>query len=106
MRDKVIRQPKKKPTEKECYAELARAVRIYCYQAVVHEEIGFFRRWVGDVLKQLEEYTPAPGKADRYAAYEELKFQAYNFVNGGEDMPEELFGRRIGMRRALEKAEG
>lgn len=35
MRDKVIRQPKKKPTEKECYAELARAVRIYCYQAVV-----------------------------------------------------------------------
>lgn len=41
MRDKVIRQPKKKPTEKECYAELARAVRIYCYQAVVHEEIGF-----------------------------------------------------------------
>lgn len=28
MRDKVIRQPKKKPTEKECYAELARAVRL------------------------------------------------------------------------------
>lgn len=106
MRDKVIRQRKKKPTEKECYAELVRAVRIYCYQAVVHEEIGFFRRWVGNILKQLEEYTPAPGKADRYAAYEGLKCQAYNFVNGGEDMPEELFVRRIGMRRALEKAEG
>lgn len=106
MRDKVIRQPKKKPTERECYAELARAVRIYCYQAIVREELGFFRFWLGNILKQLEEYTPAPGKQNRYAAYEDLKIQAYIFVNGGEDMPEELFVRRIGMRRALEKAEG
>lgn len=51
MRDKVIRQRKKKPTEKECYAELARAVRIYCYQAIVREELGFFRFWLGNIQR-------------------------------------------------------
>ena len=41
---KEIAMPKSKAlTEKECYEELARIIKIYCYQAVVREEIDFFR---------------------------------------------------------------
>lgn len=44
---KEIVMPKSKAlTEKECYEELVRIVKIYCYQAVVRDEIDFFRWWV------------------------------------------------------------
>lgn len=44
---KEILKPKSKAlTEKDCYEELARIIKIYCYQAVVREEIEFFRWWV------------------------------------------------------------
>lgn len=40
---KEILKPKSKAlTEKDCYEELARIIKIYCYQAVVREEIEFF----------------------------------------------------------------
>lgn len=105
MRDKVIRQRKKKPTEKECYAELARAVRIYCYQAVVHEEIGFFRRWVGDVLKQLEEYTPAPEEPGKYPAYKELLRKTGEFVREPAEDPSRVMIQRAELKAVLENAE-
>lgn len=40
---KEILKPKNKAlTEKDCYEELARIIKIYCYQAVMREEIEFF----------------------------------------------------------------
>lgn len=42
--ENIVLSPKQKePTEKECYEELVRIVKIYCYQVVVREEIDFFR---------------------------------------------------------------
>lgn len=41
--ENIVLSPKQKElTEKECYEELVRIVKIYCYQAVVREEIDFF----------------------------------------------------------------
>ena len=55
---KEIAMPKSKAlTEKECYEELVRIVKIYCYQAVVREEIDFFRWWLKNVLTRLSEYA-------------------------------------------------
>ena len=61
---KEILKPKNKAlTEKDCYEELARIIKIYCYQAVMREEIEFFRWWVKNVLTQLSEYAPSTGGA-------------------------------------------
>ena len=38
----ILRPKSKTPTEKECYEELVKVIRIYCYQSVVREEIEFF----------------------------------------------------------------
>ena len=105
MRDKVIRQPKKKPTEKECYAELARAVRIYCYQAIVREDLGFFRFWLGNILKQLSEYAPAPEEPGKYPAYKELLRKASEFVREPAEDPSRVMIQRAELKAALENVE-
>ena len=60
-------------TEKECYEELVRIVKIYCYQAVVREEIDFFRWWLKNVLTRLSEYAATPDNTEKYPAYKELR---------------------------------
>lgn len=78
---KEILKPKSKAlTEKDCYEELARIIKIYCYQAVVREEIEFFRWWVKNVLTQLSEYAPSPEEPGKYPAYKELLRKASEFV--------------------------
>ena len=74
---KEILKPKSKAlTEKDCYEELTRIIKIYCYQAVVREEIDFFRWWVKNVLTQLSEYASSPDEPEKYPAYKELRRKA------------------------------
>ena len=103
---KEILKPKSKAlTEKDCYEELARIVKIYCYQAVVREEIGFFRWWVKNVLTQLSEYASSPDEPEKYPAYKELRRKASEFVREPAEDPSRVMIQRTELKAALENAE-
>ena len=105
MQSKILMQPSKVLTEKDCYEELVRVVRIYCYQAVAWEETDFFRDWVKNILNQISEYSPAPDQPEKYPAYKELRRKAGEFVREPAESPARVMIRREEMREALEKAE-
>ena len=103
---KEILKPKSKaPTEKECYEELARALRIYCYQSVVKEEIDFFRKWLKNILTQLSEYASSPDVPEKYPAYKELRRKASEFVWELAEDPSRVMMQRAELKSALEDAE-
>ena len=103
---KEILKPKSKaPTEKECYEELARALRIYCYQSVVKEEIDFFRKWLKNILTQLSEYASSPDEPEKYPAYKELRRKASEFVWEPAEDPSRVMMQRAELKSALEGAE-
>ena len=103
---KEILKPKSKaPTEKECYEELARALRIYCYQSVVKEEIDFFRKWLKNILTQLSEYASSPDEPEKYPAYKELRRKASEFVWEPAEDPSRVMMQRAELKAALENAE-
>lgn len=103
---KEILKPKSKAlTEKDCYEELARIIKIYCYQAVVREEIEFFRWWVKNVLTQLSEYAPSPEEPGKYPAYKELLRKASEFVREPAEDPSRVMSQRTELKAALENAE-
>ncbi len=103
---KEILKPKSKaPTEKECYEELARALRIYCYQSVVKEEIDFFRKWLKNILTQLSEYASSPDEPEKYPAYKELRRKASEFVWELAEDPSRVMMQRAELKSALEDAE-
>ena len=103
---KEILKPKSKaPTEKECYEELARALRIYCYQSVVKEEIDFFRKWLKNILTQLSEYASSPDESEKYPAYKELRRKASEFVWEPAEDPSRVMMQRAELKSALEDAE-
>lgn len=101
---KEILKPKSKAlTEKDCYEELARIIKIYCYQAVVREEIEFFRWWVKNVLTQLSEYASSPDEPEKYPAYKELRRKASEFVREPAEDPSRVMIQRTELKAALEK---
>lgn len=103
---KEILKPKSKaPTEKECYEELARALRIYCYQSVVKEEIDFFRKWLKNILTQLSEHASSPDEPEKYPAYKELRRKASEFVWELAEDPSRVMMQRAELKSALEDAE-
>lgn len=103
---KEILKPKSKaPTEKECYEELARIIKIYCYQAVVREEIEFFRWWIKNVLTQISEYAATPDSSEKYPAYKELRRKASEFVREPAEDPSRVMSQRTELKAALENAE-
>lgn len=103
---KEILKPKSKaPTEKECYEELARIIKIYCYQAVVREEIEFFRWWIKNVLTQISEYAATPDSSEKYPAYKELRRKASEFVREPAEDPSRVMIQRTELKAALENAE-
>ena len=103
---KEILKPKSKAlTEKDCYEELARIIKIYCYQAVVREEIEFFRWWVKNVLTQLSEYASSPDEPEKYPAYKELRRKASEFVREPAEDPSRVMIQRTELKAALENAE-
>ena len=103
---KEILKPKNKAlTEKDCYEELARIIKIYCYQAVVREEIEFFRWWVKNVLTQLSEYASSPDEPEKYPAYKELRRKASEFVREPAEDPSRVMIQRTELKAALENAE-
>ena len=98
--------PKSKAlTEKECYEELARIIKIYCYQAVVREEIDFFRWWLKNVLTRLSGYAASPDEPDKYPAYKELRRKASEFVREPAEDPSRVMMQRAELKAALENAE-
>lgn len=103
---KEILKPKSKtPTEKDCYEELVRIVKIYCYQAVVRDEIDFFRWWLKNVLMRLSEYAASPDKSEKYPAYKELRRKASEFVYEAAEDPSRVMMQRAELKAALENAE-
>ena len=103
---KEILKPKSKAlTEKDCYEELTRIIKIYCYQAVVREEIDFFRWWVNNVLTQLSEYASSPDEPEKYPAYKELRRKASEFVREPAEDPSRVMIQRTELKAALENAE-
>ena len=103
---KEILKPKSKAlTEKDCYEELARIIKIYCYQAVVREEIGFFQKWLKNILTQLSEYAPSPEDPGKYPAYKELRRKASEFVREPAEDPSRVMMQRAELKSALEEAE-
>ena len=103
---KEILKPKSKAlTEKDCYEELARIIKIYCYQAVVREEIEFFRWWVKNVLAQLSGYASSPDEPEKYPAYKELRRKASEFVREPAEDPSRVMIQRAELKAALENAE-
>ena len=103
---KELLKPKSKAlTEKDCYEELARIIKIYCYQAVVREEIEFFRWWVKNVLTQLSEYASSPDEPEKYPAYKELLRKANEFVREPAEDPSRVMMQRAELKAALEDAE-
>ena len=103
---KEILKPKSKaPTEKECYEERARIIKIYCYQAVVREEIEFFRWWIKNVLTQISEYAATPDSSEKYPAYKELRRKASEFVREPAEDPSRVMIQRTELKAALENAE-
>ena len=106
MQSKILMPPKQKePTEKECYEELVRIVKIYCYQAVVQEEIDFFRWWLKNVLTRLSEYAATPDNTEKYSAYKELRRKASEFVYEAAEDPSRVMMQRAELKAALESAE-
>lgn len=104
-RMKEILKPKSKAlTEKDCYEELARIIKIYCYQAVVREEIEFFRWWVKNVLTQLSEYASSPDEPGKYPAYKELLRKANEFIREPAEDPSRVMMQRAELKAALENA--
>lgn len=103
---KEILKPKSKTlTEKECYEELVRIVKIYCYQAVVREEIDFFRWWLKNVLTRLSEYASLRDNTEKYLAYKELRRKASEFVREPTEDPSRVMIQRAELKAALECAE-
>lgn len=103
---KEILKPKSKAlTEKDCYEELARIIKIYCYQAVVREEIEFFRWWIKNVLAQLSGYASSPDEPGKYPAYKELLRKANEFVREPAEEPSRVMMQRAELKAALENAE-
>ena len=103
---KEIAMPKSKAlTEKECYEELARIIKIYCYQAVVREEIDFFRWWLKNVLTRLSGYAASPDEPEKYPAYKELRRKASEFVREPAEDPSRVMMQRAELKAALENAE-
>ena len=103
---KEILKPKSKAlTEKDCYEELTRIIKIYCYQTVVREEIDFFRWWVKNVLTQLSEYASSPDEPEKYPAYKELRRKASEFVREPAEDPSRVMSQRTELKAALENAE-
>ena len=103
---KEILKPKRKAlTEKDCYEELARIIKIYCYQAVVREEIEFFRWWIKNVLTQISEYAATPDSSEKYPAYKELRRKASEFVREPAEDPSRVMSQRTELKAALENAE-
>ena len=104
--ENIVLSPKQKElTEKECYEELARIIKIYCYQAVVREEIDFFRWWVKNVLTRLSEYAVSPDNPEKYPAYKELRRKASEFVRELAEEPSRVMMQRAELKAALESAE-
>ena len=101
----ILRPKSKTPTEKECYEELVKVIRIYCYQAVVREEIEFFRWWVKNILTQLSEYASSPDEPEKYPAYKELRRKASEFVRELAEDPSRVMSQRTELKAALENAE-
>lgn len=103
---KEILKPKSKTlTEKDCYEELVRIVKIYCYQAVVREEIDFFRWWLKNVLTRLSEYAATPDNSEKYLDYKELRRKASEFVYEAAEDPSRVMMQRAELKSALENAE-
>lgn len=104
--ENIVLSPKQKElTEKECYEELVRIVKIYCYQAVVRDEIDFFRWWVKNVLTRLSEYAATPDNSEKYPAYKELRRKASEFVREPAEDPSRVMMQRAELKAALESAE-
>ena len=104
--ENIVLSPKQKElTEKECYEELVRIVKIYCYQAVVRDEIDFFRWWVKNVLTRLSEYAATPDNSEKYPAYKELRRKASEFVREPAEDPSRVMMQRAELKAALECAE-
>ena len=101
----ILRLKSKTPTEKECYEELVKVIRIYCYQSVVREEIGFFQKWLKNILTQLSEYTPSPEEPGKYPAYKELLRKANELVRESAEDPSRVMSQRTELKAALENAE-
>lgn len=103
---KEILKPKSKAlTEKDCYEELTRIIKIYCYQSVVREEIGFFQKWLKNILTRLSEYAPSPEEPGKYPAYKELLRKANEFVREPAEDPSRVMMQRAELKAALEDAE-
>lgn len=104
--ENIVLSPKQKElTEKECYEELVRIVKIYCYQAVVRDEIDFFRWWLKNVLTRLSEYAATPDNSEKYPAYKELRRKASEFVYEAAEDPSRVMMQRAELKAALECAE-
>ena len=101
----ILRAKSKTPTEKECYEELVKVIRIYCYQSVVREEIGFFQKWLKNILTQLSEYAPSPEDPGKYPAYKELRRKASEFVREPAEDPSRVIMQRAELKAALKDAE-
>ena len=101
----ILRAKSKTPTEKECYEELVKVIRIYCYQSVIREEIGFFQKWLKNILMQLSEYAPSPEEPGKYPAYKELLRKANEFVREPAEDPSRVMMQRAELKAALENAE-
>lgn len=101
----ILRAKSKTPTEKECYEELVKVIRIYCYQSVVKEEIDFFRKWLKNILTQLSEYASSPDEPEKYPAYKELRRKASEFVWEPAEDPSRVMMQRAELKSALEDAE-
>ena len=99
----ILRAKSKTPTEKECYEELVKVIRIYCYQSVVREEIGFFQKWLKNILMQLSEYASSPDEPEKYPAYKELRRKASEFVREPTEDPSRVMSQRTELKAALEK---
>ena len=101
----ILRLKSKTPTEKECYEELVKVIRIYCYQSVVREEIGFFQKWLKNILMQLSEYAPSPEEPGKYQAYKELLRKANEFIREPAEDPSRVIMQRAELKAALKDAE-
>lgn len=101
----ILSAKSKTPTEKECYEELVKVIRIYCYQSVVREEIGFFQKWLKNILTRLSEYAPSPEEPGKYPAYKEVLRKANEFVREPAEDPSRVMIQRAELKSALEEAE-
>ena len=101
----ILKLKSKAPTEKECYEELVRVVRIYCYQSIVREEIEFFQKWLKNILTQLSKYDLSSDMSGKYPAYKELRRKASEFVREPAEDPSRVMIQRAELKSVLENAE-